>query len=93
MNWEYKDVVAVLLANGFVEQTSHTQSGTSHHFFIDEGKMHVVHVQYHAGKSIRPKTLENIISTSGMPKKYWIDASKLNKKALKKNPYQKAVKR
>jgi len=87
MNWLYEDIVAVLLANGFTEQTSHTQSGTSHHYFLDESGLHLVHVQYHAGKAVRPKTLENIIRTSGMPKSYWMKASKLSKKVLKKTPY------
>jgi predicted RNA binding protein YcfA (HicA-like mRNA interferase family) len=90
-NWTYKDIVAVLLANGFSEQTSHTTSGTSHHYFIDEPKKNLVHVQFHGKKSIRPKTMESVILQSGMPKSYWLKASKMNKKTLKKNPYEKNI--
>lgn len=88
-NWKFDDVVTVLLANGFVEATSHHQKATSHHYYTREvgKKAYLVHVQYHVGRSLPPKTMETIINTSGLPSDYWMRVSKLSKRTIKKAPY------
>ncbi len=73
-NWTYKEIVAFLLAHGFVELKSGHSGGGSHHYFdrVDDKGVHwFVHVQFHAKKSIAPGTMDTIVKTSGIPKLKW----------------------
>lgn len=74
-NWKFEEIVAFLKSHGFTEcEKGHNKSGTSHHYYSHtdkDGKFYLVHVQYHAGKSIPPGTFDTVIKTSGIPKIKW----------------------
>jgi predicted RNA binding protein YcfA (HicA-like mRNA interferase family) len=87
MNWTFKDVVAVLVANSFTDQTSHKHKATAHRQFVNADCTAMVTVSDHGSASIRPKTFENIMLSSGLPRSYWLKCTKMNKREIKKNPY------
>ena len=91
-NWKFEDVVSFLEHHHFQFASA---PGGSHHFykgFVD-GEEKMTEVQYHAGKTINPRTLDwSIIEKSGIPKQFWLDWAKAgNKKAQKKIRYPGAV--
>jgi len=72
-NWQFEDVVAFLKDNGFIECEIGHNKKTSHHYFkrVYRDMEYLVHVQYHAGKSIPVGTMNTIVSTSGIAKTKW----------------------
>ncbi|HVC35913.1 MAG TPA: type II toxin-antitoxin system HicA family toxin [Candidatus Dormibacteraeota bacterium] len=72
-NWGFKDVVSFLKSSGFKECEIGHDKGTSHHYFQRSAgkKYYLVHVQYHAKKSIPIGTMKAIVNTSGIPEKEW----------------------
>lgn len=67
-NWTYRDVVAFLKEKGF---SFYTEREGSHEAWINQLTEHVVEINFHAGKSFLPRTLETMIRQSGMSKKEW----------------------
>ncbi len=68
-NWTYSDVVSVLKDNGF--HLNHIKG--SHHFFVGSvnGRMHQVCVAKHGNQVFKPRTLNGMISQSGLSRKVW----------------------
>lgn len=68
-NWKFQDVVDILKAHNFI--LNHTRG--SHFYYIGHAqKMYrQVCVPFHAGQTIKPRTLKGIVIQSGIPKKEW----------------------
>lgn len=68
-NWQFKDVKGFALLWGFSEIPPNKDS---HYVFVDPKRnSSIIEVQYHAGKSIHPRTIDSCIRNSGIPKKEW----------------------
>jgi len=71
-NWTFADVDKFLKEHGF--RIDHTHTDGSHYYYHGYvgGILHVVHVPFHGSKSIKPKTIKDIITQSGILKEEWL---------------------
>ncbi|MFY0629998.1 MAG: type II toxin-antitoxin system HicA family toxin [Flavobacteriaceae bacterium] len=70
-NWTYKDVKKILLKKGFLL----SRIKGSHHYYSGfcNKSIRAVTVPFHGKKAILPRTMNSIITQSGIPKKEWIE--------------------
>lgn len=83
-NWSFEDVVSFLEQHYFTLAYLH---GGSHHYYkgLVDGEERMVEVQYHAGGTIKPKTLRlSIIAKSGIPEGTWLQWAKAGNHRLQK---------
>lgn len=68
-NWRFIDVKRLLNDYDF----KYSDAEGSHHFFKGNylGTDRLVCVPFHGVKSISPKTMQSIITQSGIPRKLW----------------------
>ncbi|OHA94752.1 MAG: hypothetical protein A3C62_00770 [Candidatus Zambryskibacteria bacterium RIFCSPHIGHO2_02_FULL_39_16] len=71
-NWKFADVDKFLKEHGFKIDHSHTDGSHYYYHGYIEGILHIVHVPFHGGKAIKPKTIKGIISQSDIPQKDWL---------------------
>src|SRR6266478_953578 len=87
-NWTFEDIVQFLKQQYFTHAGSF---GGSHQYFSGfvDSEERLVEIQFHAGKSIKPKTLQlTVIPQSGIPQKCWLEYAQMPPKLRKKYCYK-----
>jgi predicted RNA binding protein YcfA (HicA-like mRNA interferase family) len=69
-NWSFREIISFLEKHDFIH--SHTKG--SHFFYVKRDDKHhpAICIASHGSKSIKPKTMKNIINQSGIDIKEWL---------------------